>query len=42
MERIFCQITKHRRTKGLIKIGNRETKRVEVEELTIEDVKKRQ
>ena len=40
MEKIFWQITEHRRTKG-IKKGNKEISEVEVEELTIEDVKKR-
>ena len=40
MKRIFWQITEHRKTKVIIKKGNKEVSKVEVEELTIEDVKK--
>ena len=41
MERIFWQITllNTEETQELIKIGNREINEVEVEELTIDDVK---
>ena len=40
MERIFCKLLNTEKPKELIKKGRNEISEVEVEELTIEDVKK--
>jgi len=40
MERIFCKLLNTEKRKVLIKKGHKEISEVEVEELTIEDVKK--